>query len=64
MIPTFVLSIPVEYEAFKKYDENTFGFLKNYLLTQKLTLLKPNLIFYVQNRPLKDLINPYPFLST
>ena len=33
MIPTFVLSIPVEYEAFKKYDENTFGFLKNYLST-------------------------------
>ena len=41
---TFVLSIPIEYEAFKKYDENTFGLLKNHLLTQKLTLLKPNLI--------------------
>ena len=61
MIPTFVLSIPVEYEAFKKYDENTFGFLKNYLLTQKLTLLKPN---RKQNLTFKDLLNPYPFLST
>ena len=45
MIPTFVLSIPVEYEAFKKYVENTFGFLSNYTyLQKKLTLLKPNLI--------------------